>query len=100
MAVKKSRKRSGFVIFSYLKVRQPHLTPGKRDVKFQSKYVKGVPFVNKRYTKGEPFSVINGFFRRGGPRGGTFPFKTLLSTSPRKYNFPLTSFWFVPDIIL
>ena len=55
MAVKKSRKRCGFVIFSYLKVRQPHLTPGKRDVKFQSKYVKGVPFVNKRYTKGEPF---------------------------------------------
>ena len=55
MAVKKSRKRSGFVIYSYSKVRQPHLTPGKRDVKFQSKYVKEVPFVNRRYTKGEPF---------------------------------------------
>ena len=35
--------------------RQPHLTPVNRDVKFQSKYVKGVPFVNRRYTKGEPF---------------------------------------------
>ena len=39
--------------------RQPHLTPVNRDVKFRSKYVKGVPFVPcERGT----FSVKNVFF--------------------------------------
>ena len=40
MAVKKSRKRSGFVIYSYLK--DSAFTAVKRDAKFQSRFVKGV----------------------------------------------------------
>ena len=80
--------------------RQPHLTPVNRDVKFQSKYVKGVPFVNRRYTKGEPFQSKMFFFRRVGPLGGAFAFKTSLSTSPRKYAFPLTSFCLVPEVFI
>ena len=40
MAVKKSRKRSGFVIYSYFK--DSTCTALKRDAKFQPRYVKGV----------------------------------------------------------
>ena len=46
----KSRKRSVFVIDSYLK--DSTFTAVKRDAIFQTRYVKGVPFVNRRYTKG------------------------------------------------
>ena len=50
----KLRKRSIFVIDSYLN--GSAFTALKRDAKFLTKYVKGVPFVNRRYTKGVPFS--------------------------------------------
>ena len=50
----KSRGRSIFVIDSYLK--DSAFTAVKRDVKYLTRYVKGVPFVNRRYTKGVPFS--------------------------------------------
>ena len=53
MAVKKSRKRSGFFIYSYFK--ESAFTAVKRDAKFYARYVKGVPFVNRRCMKGSPF---------------------------------------------
>ena len=56
MSENKSRKRSGFVIYLYFKDRA--LTTVKRDTKFKTRYVKGIPliyFVNRRYTKGVPF---------------------------------------------
>ena len=49
--VKKSSKRSGFVLYSYFK----DSVVFKKKENFQSKYVTGVPFVNKRYTTGIPF---------------------------------------------
>ena len=45
----KLRKRSIFVIDSYLN--GSAFTALRRDPKFLRKYVKGVPFVNRRYTK-------------------------------------------------
>ena len=51
---KKSRKHSIFMIDSCLK--DSVFTAVKRDAKSQTRYVKGVPFVNRRYTKGIPFS--------------------------------------------
>ena len=53
MDVKEPRKLSGFVIYSYLK--ESAFTAVKRDAKLQTRSVKGVPFVNRRYTKGLPF---------------------------------------------
>jgi len=53
MAVKKSRKRSGFVIYSYFK--DSASTAVERDAKFWIRYVKWVPFVNR-----VTFSVKNG----------------------------------------
>ena len=50
MAVKKSRKRSGFVIYSYCK--NSAFIAVERD---KSRYVKRIPFVKIRYTKGVPF---------------------------------------------
>ena len=59
MSVNMSRKRSGFVIYSYtLCFKDRVLTTVKRDAKFKTRYVKGIPliyFVNRRYTKGVPF---------------------------------------------
>ena len=59
MSVNKSRKRSGFVIYSYtLYFKDMALTAVKRDTKFKNRFVKGIPlicFVNRRYTKGVPF---------------------------------------------
>ena len=59
MSVNKSRKRSGFVIYSYtLYFKDMALTTVKRDTKFKNRFVKGIPliyFVNRRYTKGVPF---------------------------------------------
>ena len=48
MAVKKSRKCSGVVIYSYFN--SSAFTADKRDAKFYAtcRYVKGVPFVNRR----------------------------------------------------
>ena len=54
MAVTKSRKRSDFVSYSYFK--DSGFTEVKRDGKLKDgKYVKGVPFVNRRRSKGVPF---------------------------------------------
>ena len=47
-----SRKRSIFAIDSYLK--HCAFTAVKRDTKFLTRYVKGIPFVNRSYTKGVP----------------------------------------------
>ena len=47
------RKLPGFVIYSYLK--DSALTAVKRDETFLTRYVKGVPFVNRRYAKGVSF---------------------------------------------
>ena len=44
MAVNKSRKHSGFVIFPYFQ--DTTLTAVKRDANFLTTYVKGVPFFN------------------------------------------------------
>ena len=59
MSVNKSRKRSGFVTYSYtLYFKDRALTTVKRDAKFKNGFVKGIPlicFVNRRYTKGVPF---------------------------------------------
>ena len=54
----KSRKRSIFVIDCHLNERP--FTSVKRDAKFLSRYVKGLPCVNRRYTKGVLLSVKNG----------------------------------------
>ena len=42
-----------FLIDSYLK--DNAFTAVKRDVNFSTRYVKGVPFANRRHTKGVPF---------------------------------------------
>ena len=55
MAVKKLRRGPGFVIYSYFK--DSAFTAVKRDAKpFYTRYVKGIPFVIRRYTcmKGPP----------------------------------------------
>ena len=46
----KTRKRSVFVIDPYLN--DSAFTAVKRGAKFWTRYVKGVPFVNRRYSKG------------------------------------------------
>ena len=53
MAVKRSKKCSEVVIYSYLK--DSAFVSVKRDAKFSARYVKGVPFFNRRYKKVVPF---------------------------------------------
>ena len=53
MAVEKTSKLSGFVIWSYL--RDIAFTAVKRYAQFKTRCVKGVPFVNRRNTKGNSF---------------------------------------------
>ena len=53
MAVEKTRKLSGFVIWSYLT--DIAFTAVKRYAQFKTRWVKGVPFVNRRNTKGNSF---------------------------------------------
>ena len=50
----KSRKHSVLVIDSYLN--DSAFAAVKRDAKFLTRYVKRVQFVNRKYTKGVPFS--------------------------------------------
>ena len=61
MAGKKSQKRSGSVIYSYLK--NSALIAVKREAKgcanVCTKCVKGIPFLNGKYTKRGTFSVKN-----------------------------------------
>ena len=47
MAVKKSRKFPGFLIYSRFK--DSAFTAAKSNVTFQTRYLKGAPFVNGRY---------------------------------------------------
>ena len=54
LAVKKSRKRSGFVTYSYFKDSAFTLRAVK-NAKFETRYVKRVPFINRGYTKEAPF---------------------------------------------
>ena len=51
MTVKKSRKRSGFVIYLYLKTT---FTVVKRDAELYTRYVKRVLIGNRKCTKGAP----------------------------------------------
>ena len=53
MTVKKSRKCCGFLIYSYFK--ESAFTAVKRDAKFYARYVRGVPFLNRRCMKRLPF---------------------------------------------
>ena len=52
--VKKMRKRSCFVIYSSY-VKENAFTVVERDAKFYTWCVKGVSFINRRYTKGGTF---------------------------------------------
>ena len=54
----KSRKRSIFVIDCHINERE--FASVKRDAKLSNRYVKGVPCVNRRYTKGILFFVKSG----------------------------------------
>ena len=77
LAVKKSRKRSGFVIDLYFK--DIKFTAVKEDGKFQSRYVKGVPFINRVRTKEAPFlsKMVSPRLKGKGldPEGGDSPYK-------------------------
>ena len=53
-AVKKLRKRSSFVIYSWY-VKDNAFTVVERDAKFYTWCVTGVSFINRRYTKGGTF---------------------------------------------
>ena len=64
MAVKKLRKRSGFVTVH-------EFTVIESDAKFQTRYMKGGSFVNRRYKKGGPILSKMEYKRlRVGPRAG------------------------------
>ena len=52
MAVKK-KKIPSLVVDSYLK--DGAFTAVKRDARFYTRYVRGVPFLNTSYTSGVPF---------------------------------------------
>ena len=51
----KSRKRSIFVIDSYSYLIDSAITTVNKDAKVWTRYVKRVPFINRRLTKGVPF---------------------------------------------
>ena len=36
----------------------------KRDAKFETEYVKEVPFVNRRYSKGLPFKIVHTYINK------------------------------------
>ena len=63
----KSRKRSIFVIGCH--VNESAFTSVKRDAKLLNRYVKGVPCVNRKYTKGVLFYVKSGIYMGVGPWG-------------------------------
>ena len=80
MAMKSWENVLDFVIYSYLK--DSAFTTVKRDTKFKTRYVKGVPFVYRRYTKGVTFWLKMAYKRVRGwtlAYGGSSPYKTLLS---------------------
>ena len=66
MAVKKFKKHSGFVTYSY-NFKDSSFTAVIRDPKFSTRYVKGIPFFSRRYMKGlGTFSVQNGILKGKG----------------------------------
>ena len=70
MALKKSRKCSGFVVYSYL--RNSVFTAVKIKGKHSSKYVcERVPFVNRSYTEEVLFLGKNGIYKGEGLSGLT-----------------------------
>lgn len=68
MAVRKSRKHFGFVVYSCFT--NGSFTAAKIDGKFTTCYVKGVPFVSTRYTKGAPFLSKMAYIYGIGPWDG------------------------------
>ena len=84
MAAKKSRQFPGFLIYSQFN--DSVFTSAKSNAKFQiqTRYLKGVPFVNWRYCvrEGYLFSQKKYIERKGaGPQGGASQDKTLLRNS-------------------
>ena len=71
-AVKKLRKRSGFVIYSWY-VKDSVFTVVERDAKFYTWCVKGVSFINRRYTKGGTFLSKTVYKRVRGRTSGWSP---------------------------
>ena len=58
-------------------------TAVEKDAKFETRYVKEVPFVNGRYTKGAPFLPKMVYKRvRVAPLAGASQYKTFLRTPP------------------
>ena len=55
-----ARKLCGFLICSHLK--GSAFTAVRRDTKFKTRYVKGVPFINRRQTKRGTVKVTNAIF--------------------------------------
>ena len=81
VARKKSRKHSGFVIYSSCKYSA--FTAVKRDEKVLTRYVKGVSFVNRRYMTGAEYLFCEKWYIKGEgvePRGGASPYQTFLSS--------------------
>ena len=74
MAVNNSRKRSGFVIYSYLEDSELVTAVNKRDVNFKTGIRKGYIFVSKMVYK-----RVRGWTSR---RGGTSLYKKVLITPP------------------
>ena len=54
-------------------------TAVKRDAKVETRYLKGVPFVNRRYKEGVPFSCKR---VRGWSTGQSFPVKAFVEYPP------------------
>ena len=79
----KSRKRSITVIDSYVK--DSGFKEVKRDAKFKTRYVKGVLFVNKRYTKWGSFFATNG--RGRGVGCGSKEAQGLLEVEEKRAKF-------------
>ena len=82
------KKVEQIFLFCGLFMRKVHLQQFKEGTaKFQSRSVKGVPFVNEKYTKGVPFLLkmiyrrVRGWTSKGGEArgGGLPPKKALLS---------------------
>ena len=80
--MKESRKLSVFVINSYFKYGTFKAVKECKVVNY-CKYVKGVPFVDRRWTKGLPFWKGLGV----GSWGGAYPYKTFLV--PKCMSLPL-----------
>ena len=79
------KSRDNFLVFWFIhSLKTAHITAAKSNAKFQTRYLKGVPFVNWRYCvrEGYLFSQKKYIERKGaGPQGGASQDKTLLRNS-------------------